>query len=936
KFTNNGQLLWSTYFGGDGIDVGNDLIIDKSNNAVITGTSSSSINFPKLFPFGAFSDSIMSYNNNAFVAKFTNSGNLIWSTFYGLNYTEGKTISVDNNNNIIVAGNSVGSDGNNIQTANNGGYFLANSSTTTTDNFIALFNPSCQLTWATNFGGNGNDAIYSSVVDNANNLYLIGNTNSTDLPLKKYSTTGYYDSILNTNGNSQKTDLFILKFNTNSQLKWCTLLGGSNNEGDNYSTNYYPNYYYYSYPHYHFSNDLIKTDACNNVYISLETFSSDMPTKEYDCEKYFDKTFSGVYDNAVYIFDKNTTMRWGTYLNVLNGSRDTANLIFGKKLPIRLALNSNNNLFTAQSFDAPISMLSTNSLAAQITANYFNSGYAQNFLMRFAQPIQKPKFNTSLCSAGCTGSASVNNLQSCNSGIKPSYLWSNGDTGLTATNLCKGSNYLVISDTTMFCFADTFYLDLKNGIDVYPVQSGMSCPALCNGTYSINIPGVTPTSITWYARDTIFTNIASLGHLCYGLDTVVVDVAGCGSDTTIFTNQQIPLLTLQLNSITSDFLRPCLSNCDNTAEVLAFGGNGPIHIWWTNGDTGRIAKHLCTGSTYTVYATDSSCYTSKLQVTIPIPSTYTYSGINYSYPASCLPINSCSVYFMLNNVNVTSKMKFIWNTGDTTAVINNKPPGYYTCKIYNECFTSTVSANLYTRSSYFTYYVNCKAAIDSIADVSLYSNPSGYPFNWYINGVLQNQQNIYNPIFHHINILHDSISLTTACNTITQRITNNYSFQINEDYNTNTPTCKNSCNGSTRISATGATLPITYKVYNQFNSFIGTYSWWLTNLCYGTYTVIGSDSCGNTDTISIFIDNYCSFYINNVSTTPTCNGFCFGTADVYGGINVSSWCNGSGLAYPLTYKWDGASGYDYYSGLCSGSHTLVVTDGCGSSDNYNF
>src|SRR5690606_28577916 len=75
-FSNNGNLLWSTYFGGDGYERHLSPALDTNNNLFICGSSTSisnSVSYPLINPGGgAYYDSISNGNGDGFIAKFLN------------------------------------------------------------------------------------------------------------------------------------------------------------------------------------------------------------------------------------------------------------------------------------------------------------------------------------------------------------------------------------------------------------------------------------------------------------------------------------------------------------------------------------------------------------------------------------------------------------------------------------------------------------------------------------------------------------------------------------------------------------------------------------------------------------------------------------------------------------------------------------------------
>ena len=107
KLDGQGNIIWSTFIGGDGSEnIGyneQSLALDSQGNIIIGGLSSSS-NFPTTT--GAFQTNY-NLNTDCVLAKFSSSGALIWSSYYGGSQGESiNQIVVDSNDNIYITGYS--------------------------------------------------------------------------------------------------------------------------------------------------------------------------------------------------------------------------------------------------------------------------------------------------------------------------------------------------------------------------------------------------------------------------------------------------------------------------------------------------------------------------------------------------------------------------------------------------------------------------------------------------------------------------------------------------------------------------------------------------------------------------------------------------------------------------------------------------------------
>jgi hypothetical protein len=247
KLNPNGTgLVYSTYLGGNGGELGNGIAVDGSGNAYITGEANS-VNFPTTA--GAF-DTCHNVSWGGFVSKLNPSGTgLVYSTYLG-GYTQtfANSIAVDGSGNAYITGEVAG-----------GGYFpttpgaFDNSfSGGNWDGFVSKLNPSgTGLVYSTYFGGNSSDCGLGIVLDGSRNAYITGYTSSSDFP----TTPGAWDR--DTSFIYGAYDVFVSKLNpSGTSLVYSTYLGGSD---------------------FDFGNG-IAVDGSGNAYITGETNSIDFPT----------------------------------------------------------------------------------------------------------------------------------------------------------------------------------------------------------------------------------------------------------------------------------------------------------------------------------------------------------------------------------------------------------------------------------------------------------------------------------------------------------------------------------------------------------------------------------------------------------------------------------------------------------------------------------
>jgi hypothetical protein len=319
-----GTLIYSTYFGGSGNDIAQDIRMGADNCVYLTGSTSSS-DFSTLNPFqatpGGFSD--------AFVVKVNNTG-FVYSTYLGGNAVDtGVSITGDALGCAYVVGITSSANfplSNAYQDHINGNIDL----------FIAkLAADGRSLLYSTYLGGSGYDgfkgcdfSVFGGIaLDSAGCSYITGITNSSDFPLQN----AYQSSL------QGGFDAFLTKLSPDGQsLAYSTYLGGSENDA---------------------GTDIAVDQVTGDAYVCGESTSYDFPLlhpimKPYDS--------NGAINDAFIV-------KIATYLS--GDSSLAASTCFGGNwadVPVAIALDSSSRVYIAgytNSWDLP-----------QRTTNY---GYRQ-------------------------------------------------------------------------------------------------------------------------------------------------------------------------------------------------------------------------------------------------------------------------------------------------------------------------------------------------------------------------------------------------------------------------------------------------------------------------------------------------------------------------------------------------------------------------------
>ncbi len=365
------QLAWGTYFGGNGEDAGQGMACDKAGNVFICGITASINNIATT---GSYQDTLDG-DYDAFIAKFSNSGTLLWASYYGgesEDYADG--IACDNNGNVYITGvtysfthiATVGSFQDTI-TSSAGGAFLAKFTNAGALQWATYYNGggvavTCDITgyiymaggsgitnnvatvgsyqdtlagtgnaclvkfsnagtriWATYFGlSSGTSVAYSCVCDNAANIYIAGGAYHKGI----ITTSGCYQDSSSGNG----IDGFVAKFDSTCNLKWSTYFGGDSSVGVSGIT----------------------CDDASNVYITGNTNSEKNITTPGAYQMVYGGSF---YDAFLSKFNDSGSLQWSTYFGS-TGSEQGLGIIFNGLETIYISgyTSSTNGIATTGSY----------------------------------------------------------------------------------------------------------------------------------------------------------------------------------------------------------------------------------------------------------------------------------------------------------------------------------------------------------------------------------------------------------------------------------------------------------------------------------------------------------------------------------------------------------------------------------------------------------
>jgi hypothetical protein len=297
------EVLWGTYFGGNGTDWGLALASDKDNNVFQGGLTNS---FNNISTVGAHQVNFAG-DLDGFVNKFDADGNLIWASYYGGSSTERPyAITTDNSGNVYLGGATFSETG--IATAGTYQPFLDG----VDDAFVVKFAPNGIREWGTYYGGPLHDFVTDMVHHNGR-IYFGGHTESTS----GIATSGVFVS----NINQVESGFLAAITDDGTQRIWGTYTGGGHNT---------------SVEGVAIWGNKIAVGGRTMSQIQIATANSFQPN-----------FFQGAFVQAfAQVFNDDGTIHWGTYYGGQFSTQGTAVAVWDNHLYLVGNTNSGNNIAT--------------------------------------------------------------------------------------------------------------------------------------------------------------------------------------------------------------------------------------------------------------------------------------------------------------------------------------------------------------------------------------------------------------------------------------------------------------------------------------------------------------------------------------------------------------------------------------------------------------
>lgn len=451
---------------------------------------------------------------------------------------------------------------------------------------------------------------------------------------------------------------------------------------------------------------------------------------------------------------------------------------------------------------------------------------------------EPPALQLSTTSTPDTCAASVGTATVSASGGTPGYqyLWSNGSTSSTISNLTANTYSIAVTDA-VGCIANSAATVNSTGGPNLLLSSitNASCFSSCDGSATFTSSGgAAPITYNWSPSGG--TGLSAT-NLCAGNYVLTAtDATGCSSSAAVNIVEPTQLVT---STTFTD--AKCFNECNGTGSTTPSGGTAPYTYSWSNGSTLQSPADLCSGAN-TVTVTDSNGCSTSSTVTINQPAQLTLSLAGFN--EKC--VNSCDGEVVVIPSGGTSPYTAVWSSGCASFNCEDLCPGTYSVTITDAvgCMASgvaTVGSAVPISTTLNATNANCGKSNGSICANST-GGTGTFTYSWTTpiqtsTCAVNVPQGTYCVIATDGNQCKD-----TACG-----IVNDVPGFTLSAVNIIPVDCYGNCNGSATVDVLGGTPPFTFQWTN------GTTSQTVNNLCAGTYCVVVTDSIDCTDTLCIVI-----------------------------------------------------------------------------------
>lgn len=548
--------------------------------------------------------------------------------------------------------------------------------------------------------------------------------------------------------------------------------------------------------------------------------------------------------------------------------------------------------------------------------------------VQFAEPAPITIFSLILTPPSCEGNCNGTATPIAIGGVPNyEYNWSNGETGFMATQLCEGSNTLILADSNGCTFDSTFTLEreiLNFNLSVINVL----CAGGITGSATANPDGGAggPYTIEWSNGD---SGVLADGLTAGDYTLSITDGLNCTSDTTFTVTEEPPIIINEDEIIDES----CVGEMNGAISISVSGGSLNYTFEWSGPNGFSSVSEDINGlgeGDYSITVTDANNCENTITFAVDAPPSISITGL--ITPVACAGESTGAINLTISGgtpgflVAWSGPNGFASNVQDITGL----SAGDYTIIVTDnasceesESFTITESPELVLDQTITE--VSCYNGADGAISITVSGGTPTFSFEW-------SGPNGFNAITEDIAGLEFgdySLTITDSNNCETDYIfplSNPDPFDVQSVVTA--VSCFGNDNGTIDLSVSGGSPNYTYG-WTGPNGFGSTLED-INSLEPGNYSVTITDANGCEESQDFIIAEPTEILANPVITNISCGGLTDGAIDL----------NASGGTPGYSYDWSGPDGFssvnEEITGLDNGSYNLTITDSNSCTEDFTF
>ena len=360
-------------------------------------------------------------------------------------------------------------------------------------------------------------------------------------------------------------------------------------------------------------------------------------------------------------------------------------------------------------------------------------GCSQDFSFFVDEPDSELTGTIEVSNVSCFGelTGSISMVGSGGSGIY-SYQLNSIDTSTFINELPSGTYAVEILDENLCSYIETVTINQPaTAINGIATIEHVNCYGDSTGQIDVLVSGGTsPYQYTWVSSDSIIMTNTSQVLTSLIEDTYVLQIQDsmlCSQWYSYDVIQPAAPVTVEINSSNVN----CLGQSDGQIDLMVSGGSGDYYFQWNTGEVSSSLNAINAG-TYTCNINDDNNCLTNVSIEINEPE----EGLMLTVLGQDLLCNGDSSGEISSLVQGgTPPYTYAWSSGQSSASIDNLPPGNYTLTVTDQLNCNAYSGALIAEPDLLEVTINssdvlCYGESTGSISINVIGGVQPYEYNW--------------------------------------------------------------------------------------------------------------------------------------------------------------------------------------------------------------